>query len=96
MKTTSHPNFILGLFSLLLIFVGLGLRANGYRGGDAVFMAAIGLGAIHWIWSIIDVFKHYRTNNDTENKNILWVILVVIVPPVGGLLYYSFSRKVSM
>ena len=96
MKKTSHPNFILGIISLVLMFVGLGLRANGYRGGDAVFMGAIALGAVHWIWSIIDVLKDYRTNNARENRNIIWVILVIIVPPVGGLLYYASGRGIRM
>ena len=94
MKSRTHPNFILGLFSLLLIFIGIGLQANGYASGDAVLIGAIGLGGIHWIWSIIDVLKDYKTKNDKEDRNILWVIIAVI--PVGGILYYGMGRKVTM
>ncbi|HVK97170.1 MAG TPA: PLD nuclease N-terminal domain-containing protein [Flavisolibacter sp.] len=96
MKKTTHPNFILGIISLLLLFIGVGLKANGFRAGDYVLMGAIGIGAIHWIWSVVDVFKDYNKKKRTENKNILWVILVLIVPPVGGLFYYPMGRKVTM
>jgi hypothetical protein len=96
MKKTSHPNFILGVVSLLVMLLGVGMKANGYRGGDYVLIGMIVLGAIHWIWSIIDVFTDFRANTDKENKNIIWVILVLIVPPVGGLLYYAWGRKIRM
>jgi hypothetical protein len=96
MKDSRHPNFILGLVSLFLLFIGVGLKANGYRSGDFVLLAAIVMGGIHWIWSIVDVFKDYRATQETENKNIIWVILVVLIPPVGGLLYYAFGRTIKI
>jgi hypothetical protein len=95
MKNTRHPNFILGLISFVLLLFGIGMRANGYQGGDYVLGASILLGGIHWIWSIIDVFKDYKVNSASENR-IIWVILVIIVPPVGGLLYYAMSKTVRM
>lgn len=94
MKSFYHPNFILGLFSLFLFFIGIGLQANGYESGSYVLMSALGLGGVHWIWSIIDVLKDYHTDEITEDRNILWVILGVI--PVGGLLYYALGRKVTI
>ena len=94
MKTRTHPNFILGLFSLLMLFIGIGLQANGYAAGDTVIIGSLALGGIHWIWSIIDVLKDYRTGNDREERNIVWVIVAVI--PVGGILYYGLGRKVRM
>ena len=95
MKNPTHPNFILGLISFVLLFIGVGLRANGYAYGDYVIGFSILLGAIHWIWAIIDVFKAYRINSASENR-ILWVILVVIIPPIGGILYYAFSKSIKM
>lgn len=94
MKSTWHPNFILGLFSLLVIFVGIGLQANGYASGDYVILGALGLGGIHWIWSIVDVLRDYHTNNDSEDRSIVWVIVAVI--PVGGILYYALGRRVTV
>lgn len=93
MKQTTHPNFILGLVSLFLIFVGIGLKFYGYRSGDYVLIGATVLGGIHWIWSILDVFKH---QTPASQSRIFWIILVVIIPPVGGLLYYGFSKTVRM
>jgi hypothetical protein len=90
-----HPNFILGLVAYLFVFIGIGLRANGYREGDYVIGFSALLGAIHWIWSIIDVLRDYKVNSASENR-ILWVILVIIIPPVGGLLYYAMSKTVRI
>jgi hypothetical protein len=95
MSNTRHPNFILGIVSLLLLFVGVGMRANGSTAGNWVLIASFILGGIHWIWSIIDVLKHYKIHSTQENR-ILWVILVIAIPPVGGLLYYVMSKTVRM
>jgi len=95
MKNAWHPNFILGLVSFILLFFGIGLRANGYQGGDYVLGTSMVIGGVHWVWSIIDVFKDYRVNSGSENR-IIWVILVIIIPPVGGLLYYAMSKTVRM
>ena len=93
MRNTKHPNFILGIFTLILLFIGIGLKANGYRSGDYVLIGGIALGAIHWIWSITDVFRHQHTNSQSR---VLWQILVIVIPPVGGLLYYAMSKTVRM
>ncbi|MGZ3839027.1 MAG: PLDc N-terminal domain-containing protein [Flavisolibacter sp.] len=95
MKNTRHPNFILGLFSLLLIFVGVGMRANGYQSGDYVLLFSFLLAGIHWIWSIIDVFRDFRVNSSSENR-VLWIILVVVLPLVGGTFYYMMSKTVRI
>ncbi|MGZ3848811.1 MAG: PLDc N-terminal domain-containing protein [Flavisolibacter sp.] len=95
MKNTRHPNFILGLFSLLLIFVGVGMRANGYQSGDYVLLFSFLLAGIHWIWSIIDVFRDFCVNSSSENR-VLWIILVVVLPLVGGTFYYMMSKTVRI
>ncbi|HEX2608114.1 MAG TPA: PLDc N-terminal domain-containing protein [Flavisolibacter sp.] len=95
MKNTRHPNFILGLISFVIFLIGIVLRANAYEGGDYVIGAGIVLGAIHWIWAITDVLKDYRVRSASENR-IIWVILVIIIPPIGGMLYYAMSKTVRM
>jgi hypothetical protein len=92
-KRTHHPNFILGIASIIIMFVGIAMRYNGYRGGDYVLMGAVAMGAIHWIWSIIDVVAHQSIRSQSR---VFWIILVIVIPPVGGLLYYSFSRTMKM
>lgn len=92
-----HPNFILGVVSLVLLFIGVGVWANGASGAYYVWIAAILLGGIHWIWAITDVLRHYSTKADAhENINIFWVIMVIIIPPVGGMLYYATQKKIRV
>lgn len=93
MKQTTHPNFILGLVSLVLLFVGIGLKFYSYRFGDIVLILAAVLGGVHWIWSIIDVFRHQTS---ASQSRVFWMILVVVLPPIGGLLYYASSKTVRM
>ena len=93
MKRASHPNFILGIVSLLLIFLGIGFKANGYRLGDYILISAVILGGVHWIWSIVDVFRHQTSKSQSR---VFWVILVIVLPPVGGLLYYVMSKTMRM
>lgn len=93
MNRKTHPNFVLGLLSLLLLFLGLGFKANGYSLGDYIWIASIALSAIHWIWAIIDVFSHQTAGSQSR---VFWIILVVALPVVGGLLYYVMSKTMRM
>ena len=93
MNRKTHPNFVLGLVSLLLLFMGLGFKANGYNLGDYIWYASIALSAIHWIWAIIDVFSHQTSGSQSR---VFWIILVVALPVVGGLLYYIMSKTMRM
>jgi hypothetical protein len=93
MKQYTHPNFILGLVSLLLLFVGVGAYRSGSSSGTWIWYVAIAMGAVHWIWSIIDVFRH---QNLASQSRVLWGILVIAIPPIGGLLYYAMSKTVRM
>jgi hypothetical protein len=90
-----HPNFILGLISFALLIAGVIMRANGMAGGDYVIIAAVVLGGIHWVWSIIDAFKNFKINSEHENR-ILWVILCIALPPIGGMFFYAMSKTVRM
>lgn len=95
MKNIRHPNFILGISSFFIFLIGIVLRSNSFQAGDYVIGAALLMGAIHWVWSITDVLKNYRIHSGSENR-IIWVILVIIVPPLGGILYYAMSKTVRM
>jgi hypothetical protein len=93
-KNTRHPAFILGAISFILFIVGIAFRANSFASGDWIILTAIALGAIHWIWTIIEVVKGYDLNPDSKT---FWLILVMLIPPMGGMIYYMMKRKnVSM
>ena len=89
-KNTRHPSFIIGAISFLIFLVGIVIRANGYVSGDRMILAAIILGAIHWIWSVVDVIGSYDLNPGSKS---FWLILVLLVPPLGGMIYYMMKRK---
>ena len=92
-----HPNLILGLVSFLTLILSVGFRANRLNAvGDILFMATLFIGFIHWIWSIVDIMKAYRANKAREDRNIVWVIFVIIVPPLGGILYYAFNKNLNL
>jgi len=93
MKQTTHPNFILGIISLILLFIGVAVYRSGSTGGYWIWIIATILGGIHWIWSIIDVF---RQQTIASQSRVLWSILVIAIPAVGGLLYYMMSKTVRM
>ena len=95
-QTIWHPNLILGLVSFFTLILSVGMRANRLNSvGDILFGATLLIGLVHWIWSIIDVLKHYRSNKGSEDRTIIWVIFVIIVPPVGGILYYAFRKNLG-
>jgi len=85
-----HPSFIIGAASFVVFLLGVVLRGNGYVHGDVVILSAIILGAIHWIWSIVDVITTYDLNPDSKS---FWLILVMLIPPLGGMIYYMMKRK---
>lgn len=85
-----HPSFIIGLLSFVLFLLGIVLRANSYVQGDWVILSSVALGAIHWIWSIVDVIKGYDLKPDSK---IFWLIIVMLIPPLGGMIYYMMRRK---
>ena len=92
-----HPNLILGLVSFVVFILAIGLRANRHNEvGDILLITSFVMGAIHWVWSVTDVLKDYRSDKKSENRNLIWVILVCAVPPVGGIVYYAFNKNLKM
>lgn len=86
-----HPAFIIGLVSYLVLILAVVFRGYGYSWADYVFGIAVGLGAVHWIWSIIDVFSNRHL--DKRSKP-FWLILVMLIPPLGGMVYYAMKNRI--
>jgi hypothetical protein len=90
MKNLKHPSFILAVISIVVLFIGIGLRANGdNRTGDAFIIASVGLGFLHWVWTVIDVVK--RTDLKPFQKR-FWLIAVIACPVLGGMLFYGMHQ----
>jgi hypothetical protein len=89
-KDIRHPSFIIGAISMVLFLAGIAFRANGYATGDWIILFSAVLGGIHWIWSIVDVSTGYDLNPDSKT---FWLIIVLLIPPAGGMIYYLMKRK---
>jgi len=84
MKNVRKPSLIFGLIITAVFFLGFFLFASGNSNGEYILYAGLGLGAVYWIWSIIEV-----TGADDLKKyqKTFWLIIVVAVPFFGALLY---------
>jgi 4-hydroxybenzoate polyprenyltransferase len=90
MKNLRHPNFILAIVSAIVLFLGIGFRANGYQEGDYVLVAGTLLAGIHWIWAIIDVISRHDMRPYQKR---FWLIVVVAVPVFGGMVFYGLHQE---
>lgn len=90
MKNWKHPSFIIGVISIILLFVGIGMKANAARSGDIVIIVSVVLGGIHWIWSIFDVSI---TDELKRQQKMFWLIAVIAAPVLGGMFYYIMHQR---
>jgi hypothetical protein len=88
---TTHPAFIIGGISYLLLLIGVVVKGNDMQWGYYLIISAFILGAIHWVWSIIDVFSNQELKG--TRSRLMWMIVVIILAPLGGMLYYAMRRK---
>jgi prolipoprotein diacylglyceryltransferase len=94
-RNMTHPNFLLGLISSLLLIAGVFVLASEREAGRIVILTSIFLGAIHWVGSMISVCKDHTLKKE-ETSRYFWLSLVIIIPPIAGMLYYmADDKKVS-
>jgi hypothetical protein len=91
-RNTRHPNFIIGAVSYLFLLVGVVFFANGMEVGKALVLTAVLLGGIHWIGSIIDVWTDKQLKQESDSRY-FWLALVIMIPPIAGVLYYIMRQK---
>ena len=91
-KHTIHPNFFIGLASYLLFLAGVFARYGNISLGTTIIATAIALGAIHWIAAIIDVSTNKALKKDGRSWY-LWIALIIMVPPLSGMLYYMMKKR---
>jgi hypothetical protein len=89
MKNMKHPNFILGIASMIILIIGIGFKAGGYRSGDYIIIGSVVMGAVHWIWGVIDVIA--RKDMKPFQKR-FWLIAVIAAPAIGGLIFYIMHQ----
>ncbi len=90
MKNLRHPNFILAIISAIVLFLGIGTRANGYQAGDYILIAGTLLPGIHWIWAIVDVISRHDMRPYQKR---FWLIADVAVPVFGAMVFYGLHQE---
>ena len=88
----THPNFVVGLLSYLLFLTGVVLLIYNSDVGMQFILLSIIMGGVHWVGSIIDVCTDSELKHD-ERSRFLWLAVVIMIPPISGMLYYMMSRK---
>lgn len=90
MRNLKHPAVMMGILGMILLFIGIGLRANSYNAGNYVIIASIVFFVITWIWSIINVIN--RGDMKPFQKR-FWLIAVVAAPVLGGMLFFALHQR---
>lgn len=90
MKNIRHPNFIISIVSAILLLAGVAMRVYGYTHSNYVIGVALALGAIHWVWAVIDVI---RRDDMRQFQKRFWLIAVVACPILGGMLFYALHQE---
>lgn len=50
------------------------------------------LTAVLWIWALVDIL---RSKFETPTLKLFWIILIVIFPILGSIIYFQFGKKFS-
>ena len=90
MNNLKHPNFLLAAVSVIVFIVGIIMRANSSEAGTYVIIFSLILGAIHWVWSIIDVIG---ASDMRPFQKRFWLIIVIAAPGIGGMLFYAMHQR---
>ena len=77
-------NLVLAALSIILIILGALLMGRTESGYYFLYPGLL-LAAIFSITSVVDVFQ---AKEISEGRRIIWVILSISVPVLGGLLFY--------
>lgn len=89
MKNLTHPSFIIAVIAIIVMIIGIGIRGYGYPAGDYLLLGAVALGAIHWVWSVVNVI----TRDDMRPwQKRFWLIAVIACPLIGGMIFYILHQ----
>jgi hypothetical protein len=91
-KNIVHPNFFLGLLSYASFFIAAMLISYNIAGGKTMAIITLLLSVIHWVWGLIDAWTD-RNLKTREVGNFFWFELILLIPPLAGLMYYMINNK---
>lgn len=84
MKNVRKPSLVFGLVTTAVFFIGFFLFASENPNGLYVIYSGLALGALYWIWSIVEVAG---ADDLKKYQKTFWLIIVVAVPFFGALIY---------
>ena len=90
-RNTTHPNFLLGIAGYILLLVGVVVLATLGTGGKVLIGTAFGAIGVHWIRSLVDVWTDTELKGDESRY--FWLAIVIMVPPLAGMLYYLVEDR---
>lgn len=76
---------------MLHLLASEGAAAGAAIGGFFIFWLILAVAALAlWIWALVDIIG--RPMDGT--KKLLWIIVILVAPLLGALLYLLIGRKV--
>ena len=87
-----HPNFMLGLLSFAMFFIAGMLIGSDTGPGETLAVIAFLLAGIHWVWGMSDAWTD-RSLKNKEAGNFFWFVLILLIPPFAGMVYYMVHDK---
>jgi hypothetical protein len=88
MKQFRNPVFDMGLIGAILFLVGVFILSHSTHYGYIVLFTGLGLGVIFSLINLIEVARSKRLKGQ---KKVLWLVIVFLLPILGGFIYYIFS-----
>lgn len=90
MKNMKRSAFLTFITGVVLVFIGIGLKANSSLSGDVLLYIGLALMGIFWIWSVINVVS---APDMRPFQKRFWMIAVISVPVLGGLVFHIMHQK---
>ena len=90
-RNMRHPNFGFGLLGYVFLLTGIVLLPMEITLGRQFIIASFIIVGMHWIISIIDILTDRNFENE-ESRN-FWLALVIMVPPLAGMIYYMILER---
>ena len=90
-RNTRHPNFFIGLFGYLAMFLGVILHAHGHPAAVLLIIGSLVFAVIHWTRALFDIATDPGLKGD--DSRYFWLGIVIMVPPMAGMIYYMIEER---
>lgn len=91
MNMLTRPAFTLAMVGTALILIGV-VAIPQYEIGAYIMYAGLLLAGIFWLWTIWDVIA---AENLKYFQKVLWLLIVILLPVMGGLIFYLLSQRAN-